>query len=81
MRDPEAGLFRAACLMGLEDLVSKRSDLPRPENAALGEEQEPVTPRIRPCEDTRSNAATLLALRPTKISANDPPSTWWPGER
>jgi len=22
-----------------------------------------------------------LALRPTKISASDPPSTWWPGER
>ena len=21
------------------------------------------------------------ALRPTKISALDPPSTWWPGER
>jgi hypothetical protein len=23
----------------------------------------------------------LVALRPKKISANDPPSTWWPGER
>jgi hypothetical protein len=23
----------------------------------------------------------LGALRPTKISADDPPSTWWPGER
>ena len=23
----------------------------------------------------------LVALRRTKISANDPPSTWWPGER
>jgi len=23
----------------------------------------------------------LVALRPTKISANDPPSTWWQGER
>jgi hypothetical protein len=23
----------------------------------------------------------LMALRPTKISALDPPSTWWPGER
>jgi hypothetical protein len=23
----------------------------------------------------------LVALRPTKISALDPPSTWWPGER
>jgi hypothetical protein len=23
----------------------------------------------------------LVALRPTKISASDPPSSWWPGER
>jgi len=23
----------------------------------------------------------LFALRVTKISANNPPSTWWPGER
>jgi hypothetical protein len=23
----------------------------------------------------------LVALRPTKISAMDPPSVWWPGER
>jgi hypothetical protein len=23
----------------------------------------------------------LVALRPSKISALDPPSTWWPGER
>jgi len=23
----------------------------------------------------------LVALRQTKISADDPPSTWWPGER
>jgi hypothetical protein len=23
----------------------------------------------------------LVALRPTKVSASDPPSTWWPGER
>jgi hypothetical protein len=23
----------------------------------------------------------LVALRPTKITASDPPSTWWPGER
>jgi hypothetical protein len=23
----------------------------------------------------------LVALRPSKISADDPPSTWWPAER
>jgi hypothetical protein len=27
---------------------------------------------------TRSH---LVALRARKISASDPPSTWWPGER
>src|SRR5260370_36770846 len=26
-------------------------------------------------------AQPLVALRPTKISASDPPSSWWPGER
>lgn len=25
--------------------------------------------------------STLVALRATKISASDPPSAWWPGER
>ena len=28
-----------------------------------------------------SNLCHLVALRPTKISASDPPSTWWPEER
>ena len=29
----------------------------------------------------RYKRSHLVALRPTKISADDPPSTWWPGER
>ena len=27
------------------------------------------------------SASHLVALRATKISTSDPPSTWWPGER
>ncbi len=40
--------------------------------------------RCRLCSEVRGYAykrSHLVALRPTKISANDPPSTWWPGER
>jgi hypothetical protein len=31
--------------------------------------------RCKDCSQVR------VALRTTKISASDPPSTWWPGER
>lgn len=40
--------------------------------------------RCRQCSEVRGypyKRSHLVALRPTKISANDPPSTWWPGER
>jgi hypothetical protein len=40
--------------------------------------------RCRQCSEVRGypyKRNHLVALRPTKISANDPPSTWWPGER
>jgi hypothetical protein len=36
------------------------------------------------CSQVRGHAykrSHLVALRPTKISASDPPSTWWSGER
>lgn len=33
---------------------------------------------VRGCPYKRSH---LVALRPIKISASDPPSHWWPGER
>jgi hypothetical protein len=31
--------------------------------------------------DRKDKRSHLVALRPTKISASDPPSAWWPGER
>jgi hypothetical protein len=40
--------------------------------------------RCKDCSQVRRypyKRSHLVALRPTKISANDPPSTWWPGER
>jgi hypothetical protein len=40
--------------------------------------------RCKDCSQARGytfKRSHLVALRPTKISANDPPSTWWPGER
>ena len=40
--------------------------------------------RCRQCSEVRRypyKRSHLVALRPNKISASDPPSTWWPGER
>ena len=40
--------------------------------------------RCKDCSQVRRypyKRSHLVALRRTKISANDPPSTWWPGER
>jgi hypothetical protein len=40
--------------------------------------------RCKDCSQVRGYAykrSHLVALRATKISAGDPPSTWWPGER
>jgi hypothetical protein len=40
--------------------------------------------RCKDCSELRGypyKRSHLVALRPTKISASNPPSTWWPGER
>jgi len=40
--------------------------------------------RCKDCSKLRGypyKRSTLVALRPTKISADHPPSIWWPGER
>src|SRR6267378_8387112 len=39
--------------------------------------------RCKDCSQIRGHPykrSHLVALRPTKISASDPPSTWWPGD-
>ena len=40
--------------------------------------------RCKDCSEVRGypyKRSHLVALRPTKISASDPPSHWWPGDR
>lgn len=40
--------------------------------------------RCKDCSQVRGypyKRSCLVALRQTKISATDPPSVWWPGER
>jgi hypothetical protein len=40
--------------------------------------------RCKDCSQVRGypyKRSHLIALRATKITASDPPSTWWPGER
>jgi hypothetical protein len=40
--------------------------------------------RCKDCSEARGYSykrSHLVALRTTKISASDPPTTWWPGER
>ena len=40
--------------------------------------------RCKDCSEVRGypyKRSHLVALRSTKISANEPPSTWWPGGR
>jgi hypothetical protein len=43
--------------------------------------------RYMPCKDCSRlqgrpyKRSHLVALRTTKITASEPPSTWWPGER
>ena len=40
--------------------------------------------RCKDCSQVRGypyKRSHLVALRAAKISASDPPSTWWPGER
>jgi hypothetical protein len=40
--------------------------------------------RCKDCSQLRGHPykrSHLVALRTTKISASDPPSTWWPAER
>ena len=40
--------------------------------------------RCKNCSQVRCypyKRSHLVALRPTKISSSEPPSTWWPGER
>ena len=54
---------------------------PAPPSPTLGDER---YMRCRQCSEVRGypyKRSHLVALRVGKITASDPPSTWWPGER
>ncbi len=54
----------------------------RPKSAPIHELERYM--RCKNCSDVRGYAykrSHLVALRPNRISAGDPPSSWWPGER
>jgi hypothetical protein len=54
----------------------------RPKTAPIHELERYM--RCKDCSQVRRYAykrSHLVALRQRKISASDPPSTWWPGER
>ena len=56
---------------------------PQPFLAAIGLVPERYM-RCRDCSRLQGQPykrSHLVALRMTKISATDPPSTWWPGKR
>jgi hypothetical protein len=57
-------------------------DTKRPKSTPIHELERYM--RCKDCFEVRGypyKRSHLVALRATKISANDPPSTWWPGER
>jgi hypothetical protein len=54
----------------------------RPKTAPIHELERYL--RCKDCSDVRGypyKRSHLVALRRAKISVNDPPSYWWPGER
>src|SRR6476646_7195242 len=54
----------------------------RPKTTAVHELERYM--RCKDCSQVRGypfKRSHLVALRATKITASDPPSTWWPGER
>jgi hypothetical protein len=54
------------------------------DNSVRGDADETAGMRCKDCSEIRGypfKRSHLVALRPTKISPSDPPSSWWRGER
>jgi hypothetical protein len=70
-------------LLIFETVINERiSDVRRPKTTPIHELERYM--RCKDCSQVRGypyKRSHLVALRPTKISALDPPSTWWPRER
>jgi hypothetical protein len=76
------GYLEVRCL-GCDTHQTVALDIVRRPKTALIHELERYI-RCRDCSQARGypyKRSHLVALRPSKISANDPPSEWWPGER
>jgi hypothetical protein len=70
-------------LLGLRHAPDRGADIVRRPKATPVHELERYM-RCKDCSQVRGypfKRSQLVALRPNKISVNDPPSTWWPGER
>jgi hypothetical protein len=66
----------------LEAVASAPNLVRRPKKTPIHELERYM--RCRDCPQLRGyphRRSHLVALRTTKISASEPPSTWWPGER
>ncbi|MBR0710143.1 hypothetical protein [Bradyrhizobium liaoningense] len=76
------GYLEVRCL-GCDINQTITLDIVRPPKATQIHELERYM-RCKDCSQVRGypyKRSQLVALRPTKISAGSPPSTWWPGER
>ncbi len=67
---------------GLRRPPDRRAGVRRAKTAPIHELERYM--RCRQCSDRQERPfkrSHLVALRTTRISATDPPSIWWPGER
>jgi len=75
------GYLEVRCL-GCDTHQTVVLDMRRPKTTPIHELERYM--RCKDCSQVRGypfKRSHLVALRPTKISASDPASTWWPGER
>jgi hypothetical protein len=80
--NPGYGYLEVRCL-GCDTHQTVALDIVRQPKATPIHELERYM-RCKDCSAVRSyrfKRSHLVALRTTKISASDPPSSWWPGER
>ena len=78
---PESRFLEVRCL-GFDHQTFSLDVIRRPKTTPIHELERYV--RCRDCSRVRGYAfkrSHLVALRQRKVSASDPPSRWWPGER
>jgi hypothetical protein len=76
------GYLEVKCLGCTTHQAIALSTVRRPKSTSIHELERYL--RCRPCSELQGypfKRSHLIALRATKISAQNPPSHWWPGER